>query len=258
MTESITIHDQTFGIVRDTNGVEHVTLPALCEPFDLVVQGQRRRLEETSWGRLEKISTRRSDGKKATVWCLPLRRVPMFFATLSPGHVEPTMRPALEAMQCEAADAVGDYYLRGGAIRPSALPAQLLDLQSKLEEILRATPLDDAIWPPAFVKRYEAWHGRSWKEGNPQPYSMKAANWFFYEMIFPAEVLAVIRARGLQEGCRYHQVLADAPRDYLQRELRIASVLAGECGSESEWRARMRRAYGKTRAALRGQEGLDL
>ena len=108
------------------------------------------------------------------------------------------------------------------------------------------------------MKRYEAWHGRLWQEGDSQPFSMKAANWFFYEMIFPAEVLAVIRERGLREACRYHQVLADAPRDYLQRELRIATVLADECGSETEWRRRMRRAYRKTSAARRGQRELDL
>jgi hypothetical protein len=251
-------HGHEFPVVLDKDGVEHVTLVALCEPLGLKVDAQRRRVSETGWGRLLKIGSVRSNGKKALFWCLPLRRVPMFFATLSPGHVPEEVRPALIAMQNESADAIADYYLHGGAVRPSALPAQLLDLHAKIEEILRETPLDDAIWPPAFVKRYEAWHGRVWRKGDRPPYSMKAANWFFYEMIFPPEVLAVIRTRGLKEGCRYHQVLTDGPRDYLQRELRIATVLAGECSSETEWRHRMRRAYGKTKSDLAGQRTLDL
>ena len=93
---SITIHNHVFGIVRDNDGVEHVTLTALCEPFGLKVDGQRSRMAATSWGTLHKIWSRRSDGKNTAFWSLPLRRVPMFFATLSPGHVDPDRRAALE------------------------------------------------------------------------------------------------------------------------------------------------------------------
>lgn len=258
MTTSITIHGHAFPLLVDGDGVEHVQLGELCEPFGLDLSGQRKRLKDTGWARLEKISSRRSDGKMTAFLCLPLDQVPMYFATLSPGHVDEEFRPALVAMQKEVAQAVGDYYLRGGAIRPSAPPAQLQALADQIAEILRKEPLTDPVWPAAFVKRYETWHGRAWKNGDPQPFSMKAANWFFYRMVFPREVLVVIRERGLAEGCRYHQVLADAPRDYLQRELRLATVLADECGSETEWRVRMRRAYGKTKADLRGQGSLGL
>ena len=258
MKQSITIHGHAFPLLVDGDGVEHVKLVSLSEPFGLDVDSQRKRLNATAWATPVKITSRRSDGKKTGFLCIPLEQVPMYFATLSPGHVNDEFRPALIAMQKDVAKAVGDYYLRGGAIRPGALPDQLRDLSAKIDEILRKEPLTDAVWPVAFVRRYEAWHGRTWKEGNPQPFSMKAANWFFYRMIFPREVLVVVRDRGLFEGCRYHQVLADAPRDYLQRELRIATVLAEECGSEVEWRQRMRRAYGKTKAQMNGQESLSL
>lgn len=255
---SITIHGRAFPLLVDADGVEHIKLTELCDPFGLDVDSQRKRLRETGWARPVKITSRRSDGKKADFMCVPLEQVPMYFATLSPGHVNEEFRPVLIAMQKEVAKAVGDYYLRGGAVRPSALPEDLRALSAKIDEILRAKPLTDPVWPAAFVKRYQSWHGRSWKEGDPQPFSMKAANWFFYRMIFPREVLGVIRERGLVEGCRYHQVLADVPRDYLQRELRLATVLADECASEIEWRARMRRAYGKTKAMLAGQGSLGL
>lgn len=256
--QSIVIHGREFGIVVDPNGAEHVTLRALCEPFGLVMSGQRERLKNTGWGTVGKIYSVRSSGKKAAFLCLPLRRVAMFFATLQPKHVKPEFRPALVSMQNEAADAIDDYYRKGGAFRPTAPRDQLAALQEQIEKFLRDVPLTEPIWPARFVKRYEAWNGRAWCVGDRQPFSMQNANWFFYGMIFPAEVLAIIKGRGLEEGARYHQVLSDAPRDYLGRQLEIAAVIADDCGSEREWRIRMRRAYGKTREQLGGQEPLDL
>lgn len=258
MSEAIQIHGRSFPLVLDTSGVEHVKLGELCDPFGLDMSGQRVRLKNTGWGRVEKIYTRRSDGKRTGFLCLPLRRVAMFFATLQPKHVNAGFRPALIEMQAEAADAIDDYYRKGGAIRPTAPPAQLEALLLHIEEVLREVPLTDPAWPASFVKRYEAWNGRVWKLGDRQPFSMKSANWFFYEMIFAHEVLAVIKARGLQAGVRYHQVLADAPRDYLLRNLEFASKLANDCGSEAEWRTRMRRAYEKTKADNAGQASLSL
>lgn len=255
---AIVVAGKAFSLLVDADGVEHVKLRDLCEPFGLKPDGQRERLENTGWATLQKIWGVRTSGKKAAFVCLPLEQVPMYFATLSPGHVAEDFRPALVAMQREAAGALSDYYRNGGAVRPGALPEQLRDLQLKIDEILRSEPLTDAVWPARFVKRYEAWHGRAWKKGDAQPYSMKAANWFFYEMIFPEPVLDVIRARGLAEGCRYHQIVADAPRDYLIRQLDFATMLADDCGSESEWRARMRRAFRKTAAHRLGQAELDL
>jgi hypothetical protein len=182
----------------------------------------------------------------------------MFFMTLSPGHVNEEFRAVLVELQNEAADAIDDYFMRGGAIRPSAPTSQLEALYHHIEEILRAVPLTDPAWPDRFVRRYEAWNGRTWSPGDRQPYSMKSANHFFYEMIFEPEVLAVIKARGLKEGVRYHQVLNDAPRDYLLRNLDFATKLADDCGSEQEWRTRMRRAYEKTREERAGQRRLAI
>jgi len=41
MSNSITIHERTFDIVRDQDVLEHVTVSALCEPFGLDVKSQQ-------------------------------------------------------------------------------------------------------------------------------------------------------------------------------------------------------------------------
>jgi hypothetical protein len=255
---NITICERTFPVLFDKDGVEHVKLASLCEPFGLDVASQRKRLKNTGWATEVKITSVRTNGKRAPFFCIPLDQIPMYFATLSPGHVDAGFRCALIAMQREAARALADYYRTGGAIRAEALPDQLRALQLKIEELLRTEPATDFVWPPAFCKRYEAWHGRRWSPGDPQPFSMRSANDFFYRMIFPDEVYDVVRRKGLAEACRYHQVLNDAPRDYLRRCLDVATKLAEECGSESEWRARMRRWFGKTKARRLGQGELAL
>lgn len=254
----VPICGRQFPLVFDKNGVEHVKLRDLCAPFGLDAPSQISRLKEHAWARVGMIPSRRSDGKLARFQCLPLRRVPMFFATLDAGRVNEGFRPLLIRMQDESADAIADYFQHGGAIRREALPEQLVRLQQLIEEMLRPTPATDFIWPPGFVKRYEAWNGRAWREGDPQPFSMKSTNAFFYEMIFPPEVVDVLRKRGLEEACRLHQLLTDEPRGYVRRCLDQAAKLAEECASEREWRARMRRWYGKTKALLRGQSELSL
>jgi hypothetical protein len=258
MSEAITISKQAFPIVLSKDNVEHVKVADLCAHLGLAANGQRERLKKAPWATGKMILSVRKSGKSESFFCVPLRTVPMFFATLDASRVKPAFRDALIAMQVEAADAIADYYLKGGAIRAGAPPSQLLTLQEQIAMMLRAEPLADPVWPDRFVKRYEAWNGRAWRAGDRQPYSMQSANWFFYQMIFPAEVLPVIKTKGLEEGARYHQVLADAPRDYLVRELDFASKLADDCGSEREWRQRMRRAYRKTTPTLRGQGDLDL
>lgn len=254
----LTICNQTFPIILDEVGEEHVTLVHLCQPFGLKVQSQRERLEKTGWATLPMIGGVRTSGKRTKFHCLSLDHVPMFFATLDPGRVNPEHREPLVAMQREAARAVGDYYRRGGAIRPTALPQQLVELQRFIDEVLREKPLLIPMWPDRFVRRYATWHGVTWKAGESQPRSMASANDFIYRMIFPGDVYAIVKARGIEEACRYHQTLADVPRDYMQRQWDVICALADESITETEWRTRMRRAYRKTKSDLAGQPGLFL
>lgn len=254
----LAIHGHTFDLVFDADGVEHVTLKALCEPFGLKVQGQTDRLVDAAWARVQKICTRRSDGKKQAFACLRLDDVPMFFATLSPGHVKPEVREALIIMQREAAGALASYYRHGGAVRPDATLEQLERLNAHIESIIRPVPLTDTIWPDNFVRKYALWHGYRWTPGDRHPFSMKGANSFFYRMIFPEEVLVVIKAQGLKMGARYHQVITDGPRDYLQRQLEIVTAIALDCQSEAQWRRRVAKLYGKSAADLIGQQEIFL
>lgn len=242
----IEIYSQRFSLIVDDAGIEHVKVKDLCEPFGIDARAQQQRLERLPWAMSCKITGLRSNGRKHVFSCIPLRRVPMFFATLSPGHFGEEHRDAIVAMQVEAADAVAAYYIDGGTINPRASRSQLEQFAETLASYFRDEPTSEPIWPDAFVRRYAEWHGTIWKPGSRHPFSMRSANWFLYTMIFPSQVLEVIRSKGLAEGVRYHQMLTDAPRNYLAAKLELAAGIAEACRTEKQWRQTMARIHGKS------------
>lgn len=254
----LAVQGMTFQVLLDTKGEEHVKVADLCAPFGLAVNSQRERVKGLVWARGTLIVSVRSSGKSAEFFCIPVRKVGMFFATLDPSRIKAEHREGLERFQDEISDAVHDYIAKGGAIRPGASVLQLEEIRDFVTKLLRDVPRTTPAWPDAFVKRYGAWNGFVWRTGDRHPFSMQSANWFFYTMIFPPEVLAIIKARGLEDGCRYHQVLEDKPHTYLRDQLDIATRIANDCGSEAAWRARMRLWYGKTAELIAGQGALDL
>jgi hypothetical protein len=116
-----------------------------------------------------------------------------------------------------------------------------------LREGLRLERATDYIWPDRFVAQYCKWNGIEWKSGQRHPLSMKNANGFFYQMVFPPHILAVIRDKRLSFGekCRVHQTMTDKPREWLRAQLDIAVAFAETSISEQQWRRKMARFYGK-------------
>lgn len=77
------------------------------------------------------IPTVAQDGRNREALCLPLRKLPAFFASINPKKVRPELRPKIELYQNECDDALWDYWMKGKAEReksaaaaPLALPAE--------------------------------------------------------------------------------------------------------------------------------------
>lgn len=128
-----------------------------------------------------------------------------------------------------------------GVVRPNAEDWFV----SFMRDGLRKVPATDSIWPPRFVSQYCRWNGIAWKEGQRHPFSMQSANGFFYSMIFPTEVVRIIREKGLDAGCKHHQTLTNKPRGYLSAQLDVSVAIAQSSISEKQWRRRMLAFYGK-------------
>ena len=255
---AITVADWTFPVLVHSDGERYVPIAKLCESLGLDESGQRARLKKAGWATQGKISSVGSSGKRRTFSCLHIGESPMFFATLDGGHLDEPRRAALVRFQSVARKALQDYFAQGFAIHPEVEPEQVSALARWAEEFFAKIAATDPAWPAQLTKRYASWHGRAWREGDAQPKSMRSFNGFFYTMIFPKDVIVMIRARSLEEACRYHQTMTNGPRDYLKRQLELVTALAEGCRSERECRARMRIAYKKTRPHMSGTLDLGL
>jgi hypothetical protein len=93
-------------------------LKRLCESLGVDFAGQFTKLRQKPWARIEMISIRDSAGRKQETCCVDLDTLPMWLATIDAGRVAESIRPKLEAFQCEAADALRQYFFQGEAVNP--------------------------------------------------------------------------------------------------------------------------------------------
>lgn len=146
--ESIQFHgDELLGVRHPETGEPYVVIKRMAECLELDFTGQQAKLAKTAWATTEKISVVGSDGKDREMSCLPVKQVPMWLVTLSPGHVkDPAKRERLITYQKEAALALEAHFLGTGPLATSQ-PAPVL--QQKADWIpVSSKHLGQ---PPAFV-----------------------------------------------------------------------------------------------------------
>lgn len=112
-------------------GQPFAPLKAIVESMGLLWAAQTVKLNSNKerWG-VSIIEIPSSSGDQQTL-CLPLRKLPAFFASINPKKVRPELRPKIELYQNECDDALWDYWMKGKAERekpaaaaPLALPAE--------------------------------------------------------------------------------------------------------------------------------------
>ena len=108
----------------DQEGNRPVPLRPFCEALGLDPNTQARKLRGKPWA-CAVIMTVQIPGDDQTreVFCLPLRALPMWLATIHPAKVAPGARPMLEAFQAEACDVLYRHFLAPST--PAADVAQL-------------------------------------------------------------------------------------------------------------------------------------
>lgn len=70
------------------------------------------------------IDTVAKDGKEREMLCLPIRKLPAWFASIHPAKVKPELRAKIELYQNECDDALWNYWMNGRAERKPDTPAE--------------------------------------------------------------------------------------------------------------------------------------
>lgn len=122
----------------DQEGNRPVPLRPFCEALGLDPDTQARKLRGKAWA-CTVIMTVQIPGDDQTreVFCLPLRALPMWLATIHPAKVAPGARPMLEAFQAEACDVLYRHFLAPStpAADVAQLAADVASLRAEMREL---------------------------------------------------------------------------------------------------------------------------
>lgn len=87
-------------------------LKPLCDDLGIDDRSQRRKLDSKSWATGVIMTSVAADGKSRDMYMIDRRTLTMWLATIDENRVRPEVRPALIALQAEAADALEAHFAR--------------------------------------------------------------------------------------------------------------------------------------------------
>ena len=120
----VQFHGSTIFIVTH-KGEPYATMRPIIEGMGLRWAAQTVKLNSNRerWG-VSMIETPTTSGIQDTL-CMPVRKLPAFFASINPNKVRPELRDRIRLYQDECDDALWNYWTKGQATRKpkAALPA---------------------------------------------------------------------------------------------------------------------------------------
>ena len=120
----VQFHGSTIFVVTH-KGEPYAPIKPIVEDMGLTWEAQARKLRDNRdrWGMINMIIPSAS-GNQDTL-CMPVRKLPAFFASINPNKVRPELRDRIHLYQDECDDALWNYWTKGQATRrpKAALPA---------------------------------------------------------------------------------------------------------------------------------------
>jgi phage antirepressor YoqD-like protein len=137
--ENVQIGDDQIEAIRDKNE-GWVVVKRMCEALGVDANGQKQRLDNSSWATTCIIHAVGNDGKQREMFCLSVKSVPMWLATLQTSRLNKTIRPKIEQFQREAAEIL----FRWAEQRPPAkMPTHLEALEGWTAELRHSIALEE-------------------------------------------------------------------------------------------------------------------
>ena len=132
----IPFHDTTIYTTVDGT---YVALRPVCEALGLDVHSQRHRLQRQSWAVEVIMTSTGADGKAYEMTFIDRRTFTMWLATIDTGRLKnERTRELVRIYQCEAADALDQYFHEGIAVNPRAVGAPYdVETQARVLDILK-------------------------------------------------------------------------------------------------------------------------
>ncbi|TQN30572.1 P22-like antirepressor protein [Haloactinospora alba] len=124
----------------DVQGQPHIVLKPAVEALGLDYPTQYTKLRSRSWATVGQRPMVAEDGKQREMTTCDVRTFLMLLATIDEKRVGKDVAPKLVMYQAEVADAIEQYWTKGGAINPRATDDQLAAITARAKaqaEVLR-------------------------------------------------------------------------------------------------------------------------
>lgn len=117
----------------------YVALRPVCDSLGLDFSGQLQRLQHQSWATVGVTPTVAADGKTREMTVIDRRTFTMWLATIDTSRVKnERTRELVRIYQCEAADALDQYFREGIAVNPRAVGVPYdVETQARVLDILK-------------------------------------------------------------------------------------------------------------------------
>lgn len=129
----------------DVDGKPHIILKPALESIGIDPWTQTEKLRTRSWATTSQRLVVAADGKPREMVTCDVRTFLMLLATIDERRVAADVRAKLVAYQAEVADAIEQYWTKGGAINPRATEEQLVAITNRAEAQMRVLRLADGI-----------------------------------------------------------------------------------------------------------------
>lgn len=222
----------------------HVWVPVkrVCEVLGIDHRSQREKLQNQRWAVGVLITSTAPDGKNYDTFCIRSDRLAMWLATIDAGRVKEEARPALEALQCEAAEALAAHFAKAQESRGKVayLTGALREFDARADwERLWS---DDVVL--SICKLYR------WPTTNVNGTMYAPLSGVFerlYRLLLGDEIYEEVKRRNPRprHGQNHHQLFKEKVRELIGHRVVLVKILADQSASPEEWWCRLRACYRK-------------
>ena len=160
----VQFHGSTIFVVTH-RGEPYAPMKPIVEDMGLTWEAQARKLRDNRdrWGMINMIIPSAS-GNQDTL-CMPVRKLPAFFASINPNKVRPELRDRIRLYQDECDNALWNYWTKGQATRRPKAPLPSVPQPTRQEQTAAA------------LERFRTFQREFFKVGSELEHCLRAPYW---------------------------------------------------------------------------------
>lgn len=235
LAKSFSFQGATLEAIRDGEDL-WVSVRKVCEALDINHSNQQEKLKEAPWATVVLKTMVAEDGKNRKVFCVHVKSLPLWLATIDAGRVKDNVRPKLAAFQTECATALEKHFFAAPAAH-SALLERMLRFQ--------AAKNSRTLWQDEIVTSLCKTYRIQQSVRGGVPAVMLGVIGWIYRVVLEPHVYAEMKARNPRRKGRdmHYQWWTDELRGLLDDDINVIRALSNTSADRNDFKRRMLAHY---------------